>query len=175
MQRRGDFTQSLMELGAVVCLPNGVPRCDICPVHFLCRAFCHNTQLAYPKKEEKPERKKQEKTVLLMHCRNKTAIHKREHGELLAGLWEFPNMEGKRTADEIRKWLEDMGVTTEDICFLAVRKHIFTHIEWRMHTYLLRCKEEKGPFVWVTKEQLEEEITLPTAFKKLLSLLDQQD
>ena len=30
--RCGDFTQSLMELGAVVCLPNGAPKCSCCPL-----------------------------------------------------------------------------------------------------------------------------------------------
>jgi A/G-specific adenine glycosylase len=30
--RRGDFTQSLMELGALVCAPSGAAKCDSCPV-----------------------------------------------------------------------------------------------------------------------------------------------
>lgn len=31
-ERTGDFNQSLMELGATVCLPNGAPECDECPL-----------------------------------------------------------------------------------------------------------------------------------------------
>ena len=34
--RPGDFNQALMELGALVCLPNGAPQCDSCPVASLC-------------------------------------------------------------------------------------------------------------------------------------------
>ena len=34
----GDFTQALMELGATVCLPNGAPQCDACPLRALCEA-----------------------------------------------------------------------------------------------------------------------------------------
>ena len=30
--RPGDLNQALMELGATVCLPNGTPKCEICPV-----------------------------------------------------------------------------------------------------------------------------------------------
>ena len=37
-QRVGDFNQSLMELGALVCLPGGAPRCLGCPLHPVCRA-----------------------------------------------------------------------------------------------------------------------------------------
>ena len=29
--RAGDFNQALMELGAVVCIPNGAPKCAVCP------------------------------------------------------------------------------------------------------------------------------------------------
>ena len=34
----GDFNQALMELGAVVCVPNGPARCMECPVAALCKA-----------------------------------------------------------------------------------------------------------------------------------------
>ena len=36
--RCGDFTQALMELGATVCLPNGEPKCALCPVAAFCAA-----------------------------------------------------------------------------------------------------------------------------------------
>ncbi len=36
--RAGDFNQALMELGAVVCVPNGAPHCGDCPLAGLCRA-----------------------------------------------------------------------------------------------------------------------------------------
>lgn len=34
----GDFNQGLIELGAIVCLPGGEPKCEICPVSHLCLA-----------------------------------------------------------------------------------------------------------------------------------------
>ena len=37
-QNRGDFTQSMMELGATVCLPDRQPRCKACPLGGICRA-----------------------------------------------------------------------------------------------------------------------------------------
>ena len=35
----GDLNQALMELGATVCLPNGAPKCEICPVRKYCEAY----------------------------------------------------------------------------------------------------------------------------------------
>ena len=39
----GDFNQALMELGAVVCVPNGPARCEACPVSEYCLAYRHGT------------------------------------------------------------------------------------------------------------------------------------
>ena len=34
----GLYNQGLFEVGALVCVPNGAPRCGICPLAWLCRA-----------------------------------------------------------------------------------------------------------------------------------------
>ena len=47
------FTQSLMELGAVVCVPNGAPNCGECPLNMGCQAYQHSTWEKYPVKGEK--------------------------------------------------------------------------------------------------------------------------
>ena len=38
MRRAGDFNQALIELGAIVCVPNGPAKCSECPVAHLCEA-----------------------------------------------------------------------------------------------------------------------------------------
>ena len=37
--RAGDFNQALIEIGAIVCVPNGKAKCEICPLAFLCEAY----------------------------------------------------------------------------------------------------------------------------------------
>ena len=37
-EKAGDYNQALMELGALVCLPNGAPLCGQCPLAALCAA-----------------------------------------------------------------------------------------------------------------------------------------
>ena len=49
----GAFTQSLMELGATVCVPNGAPHCAECPLAHLCLAHAAQEELSYPNKPPK--------------------------------------------------------------------------------------------------------------------------
>ena len=51
----GDFNQALMELGAVVCVPNGPARCEACPVSEYCLAYRHGTVERLPVKAPKKE------------------------------------------------------------------------------------------------------------------------
>ena len=46
----GDMNQALMELGATVCLPNGAPKCGICPMRKYCEAYRKNQTMLYPVK-----------------------------------------------------------------------------------------------------------------------------
>ena len=39
VDRAGDFNQALIEIGAIVCVPNGKAKCEICPLAFLCEAY----------------------------------------------------------------------------------------------------------------------------------------
>ena len=48
-------------------------------------------------------------------------------------------------------------------------KHIFTHIEWHMTCWNVKCESvaNDNGYTWVTAMQLENDIALPTAFKKV--------
>ena len=166
--RAGDFTQSLMELGAIVCLPNGAPLCQECPLREQCGAFLHGTQGDFPKKAEKKARKVQEKTVFLILRQGRLAVKKRDAEGLLAGLWELPNGEGRLTAEEARAWLEGLGLQVGRLERIKKRKHVFTHVEWRMTAYRAQCSGEGKGLVWATAEDLASRIPLPTAFKQFL-------
>lgn len=170
---RGDFTQSIMELGAVVCVPNGAPKCAECPLKCLCGAYSSGTQQQYPVKKKKPLRKIEEKTVLILKHQNKIAIRKRKSPGVLSGLWELPNLEGRPGKQQLLQWLAEEGLVIKDIQkpFSEEQslRHIFTHIEWQMEYWIGECEAvgEKNDFTWVSTEQLETEIALPTAFKKV--------
>ena len=39
LARPGAYNQAMMDLGATVCLPNGAPKCEICPARMMCEAY----------------------------------------------------------------------------------------------------------------------------------------
>ena len=90
----GDFNQSLIELGAIICVPNGEPRCGICPVKEICLAHMEGRETEFPVKKKKKERRIEKRTVLVFRDNEKTAVRKRAASGLLAGLYEFPGKEG---------------------------------------------------------------------------------
>lgn len=160
-ERRGDFTQSLMELGATVCLPNGQPKCAECPLASLCLAYKNGRIAEIPVKAPKKARRQEERTVLLIFCGDKVAIRQRAGKGLLAGLYEFPNHEGFLSAEQVRNLLS--GATTVSPSANAI--HIFSHVEWIMKSYIVHTEETTPEFQWVSRETLKQEISIPSAFK----------
>ena len=154
------LTEGIMELGETVCVPNGLPRCGSCPVRRLCAAHLAGEELSYPVKAAKKERRVEERTVLLLHCRGRYAIRKRPDSGLLAGLWEFPNLDGKLSPEDLRDLYPGCAVRSA-----GSAKHIFTHVEWHMTGYFLDCSEELPGYVWKTPEDIQAAYSLPTAFR----------
>lgn len=171
-KRPGDFNQAMMEIGATVCIPNGAPRCNCCPLAELCLAREAGVQMAYPKKGAKKPRRIEEKTVLVIQDENRTALRKRPAKGLLAGMYEFPSMDGHRSADEVKLWLQERGLRALRITPLRESCHIFTHKEWHMWGYMIRVDEfasDKDSLIkegWIFAEaaDTEEKYPVPSAF-----------
>ncbi|MDE6640789.1 MAG: A/G-specific adenine glycosylase [Acetatifactor sp.] len=172
VERPGDFNQAMMEIGACVCIPGGVPLCDVCPLARLCMAHADGKEMEFPKKEGKKPRKIEEKTVLVIRDENRTAIHKRPAKGLLAGMYEFPMLEGCRTAEEITAYLAENGIRVLRIQPLEDAKHIFTHKEWHMKGYMVRVDElehgnpgeDSRSWLFVEPGETEEKYPIPSAF-----------
>ena len=170
-RRRGDFTQSLMELGATVCIPHGTPNCAECPLASQCLACRNATMEQLPVKTEKKPRKVEYKTVFLLCCREKTALKKREKKGLLAGLWEFPNVEGTLAEEEAAVYLQEKKLSLLKLEPLPETVHIFSHVEWRMTGFYAECKSMPEEFQWRTLAEIEQETAVPGAFQPFLRKL----
>ena len=165
----GDFNQALMELGAVVCVPNGPARCEACPVAENCLAYRHGTVEELPVKAPKKQRTLENRTVLVIQDGEHTVIQKRPETGLLAGLYELPNLEGHLTREEALEKVKNMQLEPLYIEKLPDAKHIFSHIEWRMNGYLIRVAsldtERELPFIFAEKKQSEKQYAIPSAFR----------
>ena len=163
--RCGDFTQSLMELGATVCGPNSQPQCALCPLASLCLARANGTALLRPVKAPKKEKRTEEKTVFILRCGTRIAVRRRPEQGLLAGLWELPNVDGKCSAQQALAQAERWGVHPRELCRSSEKTHIFTHIRWELRGFYIECAEAAPLFTWVDPARFRQDIALPTAFR----------
>lgn len=167
MRRAGDFNQALIELGAIVCVPNGPAKCSACPVAHLCEANKQKLVSQFPKKAPKKPRTIEKKTVLLIKDGEKVALCKRPKKGLLAGMYELPNVEGELTEKEVLALVKSYDLVPLFIQKLEDSKHIFTHKEWHMSGYAVRVEELEGEahgMLFVDRETAEREYPIPAAF-----------
>lgn len=177
------FNQAMMELGAMVCVPNGAPKCEVCPVSDLCYAKAHNCALELPVKTPKKKRVIEKKTVLIIQDGNKTVLKKRPNEGLLAGMYEFPMLEGEKSEKEVLAYLKQEGFTMLHIGKAPSGKHIFSHKEWHMKGYVIKVDELEpfsgnADFLFVETKEAQEKYPLPSAFKvysKYLSIKTGKD
>ena len=162
-----DFTQSLFELGALICKPQN-PSCGVCPLRGLCQAYKSGTQTDYPVLPPKKEKRQEKVYVFLLETPQGFCIRRRTQG-VLRGMNEFPShvyQDGESAAKILNEW--GMSAFTE----IKRKKfiHIFTHIKWDITC--IWAQVESAPFDTYTLDEIGESISLPTAFKQCLGVLD---
>lgn len=164
----GEFNEAIMELGEVICLPKGVPKCGECPLSSICMAYLHQSWAKFPVKEEKKKKKELFFTVFLFHFHDRYALNKRKDGQLLSHLWEFPNIEGNLSLEEVKKWLKEHHIEFVLLKESIASKHVFTHQIWHMKAYDIELSHELDSFSWATLLEMEANYAIPSAFKPFL-------
>ena len=173
-RRVGDFNQSLMELGAMVCQPNGPPKCLLCPLGQLCRAYAQGVAEELPVKTKPKPRKVQDRTVFLLFSKEgRLALARRPEKGLLAGLWELPAAESALDRKGALAWLESLGGEGE-LSPGPKAKHIFSHVEWHMTSWVVTGVGELPGFAWAAGEELRQAYPLPAAFKAFLPVIQER-
>ncbi len=160
----GDFNQALMELGALVCLPNGAPLCHRCPAREFCQAHLTQRTDVLPVKRPPKARRVEQRNVFLCLHQNKVALRRRPSKGLLAGLWEFPN-ELAPTPCPVAGAQDDRGTG----------KHIFSHVEWHMNLQVIHTPSDHLPegWIWADRAQLNSVYAIPNAFDCCRGLLEE--
>lgn len=157
----GIFNQALMELGATVCLPNGTPKCDICPIACFCKAHARHQETEFPVKPPKKARKAEKRSVWVIEYNGLFYLEQRPDYGLLARMWQFPNNTDTISEQKLT------GLSVKETRLLPPHKHIFTHIEWHMTAQhiILNKKPDWSNGVWANKAQTQAEYALPSAFR----------
>jgi len=197
----GTFNQAIMEIGAMICLPNGEPKCTKCPVCSFCLAYIKQITMELPVKTKKKARRIEEITVFVIYQeenffadfskeswqqkKRKIVLRKRPESGLLAGMYEFPNVPEKLDIGAAKAVLEDWGISTSSILPIENAKHIFSHVEWHMKGYLVEEKKEteagnddtkkaESGLEWFTVEKIQSEIAIPSAFAAYIKYMEKR-
>ena len=164
------FNQALMELGATVCLPNGTPKCEACPLADRCLARREGKVNTLPVRIRQGARKRVERTVLILRIGDAVALQRRPETGLLAGLFEPFCLPGRQTAAEVTTALQALQLTPLRVAPLGDAKHVFTHVEWQMTGYEVILEDEaakrlpQGCFL-SPREDIDALYAIPSAYR----------
>ena len=177
----GDFNQSLMELGSLVCNPKN-PKCHQCPISYNCKAFLIGHPEAYPEKTHKKKIPSHTIVAGILWRENKFYIQKRTNSKMLAGLWEFPGGKvqyGESLEQALKREIEEeCGIHPKIIKKIGSIKHNYSHFSIIFHAF--HCKEDKDIIKkekearWISINEIKQ-FPFPKANHKLFDLLNDQN
>jgi A/G-specific adenine glycosylase len=155
-QRPGDFNQSLMELGATVCVPRK-PSCSACPIQTVCRALANGTVEQRPGRKTKKSIPHEQVNTLICINDGSVLLRQRPYDGLLGGLWEFPESQNPP------RFARRIGDVT----------HVFSHKRITYGVYLcLAVPPTEIPGEWIAMADLAK-YPLSTAQRKIEGLCRQ--
>jgi len=172
--RPGDFNQAVMELGALICMPNGIPKCDLCPVNNACMAFQNGNWDILPVKSAKSPRREEKYTVLLVIKNNHILLQKRKESGLLANMYQYCMLNDHLSEKQVISYLCDHRLKITDIRSLPDTTHVFTHKEWNMNCYIIIADDQAPPlpgYEYVALSDVFERYPIPSAFKTYTDVL----
>ena len=148
-----DFNQGLIEIGAIVCVPNGQPKCGQCPLASVCLSRQQELWQEIPVKTPPKKRRIEEKTVCILEGGHQVALKKREDEGLLASLYELPNAEGFLSEEELYENFykrticpayDDRIRDEPGYCLLYTSGGVFTGISCQSSCCLERHTDARG-------------------------------
>lgn len=149
--RFGDFTEALMELGALICRPKK-PLCHQCPIQKNCKAFLHNSIEGYPKKQPKTKLPtRYAKAFIIQRKDGAILLRKRPNKGLLGGMMEVP------TTPWEQKEIKGNGPFV---------RHTFSHFHFKVQV-MRTIDVSSFDGIWVHPEDLPQ-YALPTVMKKII-------
>ena len=165
------LNQSLMELGALICVPRS-PRCDACPVEKLCIARKKNWQEKLPNLDKRAPATARCFVAFVVECNGKFLVRQRPAGILNSHLWEFPNVEAPMDATPEKLAQKILGQTPTKLEPLTTIKHSITRYRITLESFRVCLTQDhiKPEGQWLSLPQLHK-LAFTSAHKKLLSHL----
>lgn len=172
----GALNQALMELGALVCLPDR-PHCDRCPLAAACRAHLAGDAERYPAPSPRRATERARVAVAWVVRRRRLLLERPAPGSPLRGSWDLPAVEiGPQTGAgaAIAAKLRGLGLDVEVEAPLARLSHAILHR--RLTLEVVGCRRVRGPvsgggrLCWVDPGALDD-VAISGATRKVAARL----
>lgn len=172
------YTQSLMELGATVCIPK-YPRCAGCPLQKECQAYSLGRTSELPIKKKKERQRVVNRYIGIVERthpltgQREILMRRRPEKGLLRGLWEYPGVDANNIEEMKDAFARELRLPVEVKGRLLEAEHIFTHRHWKMQVYeaaLCGAVPEEGEWCWASVDR-QKELMIPTAFRRIQEYL----
>ena len=168
--RASDFTQALMELGALVCKPSS-PDCGNCPLTVLCKALAQDAIQQIPVKTHRKAPREVKLVVAAVSCGDALLMECRDEKGLLAGMWGLPAAELKEGKAPEALFQEKYTLALKGGISIGQARHTFTHQRWEMDVQYYEA--DKFPteerMEWVRIGSIDEK-PVPKAFQKAIDV-----
>jgi A/G-specific adenine glycosylase len=128
-------------------------------------------QFSLPVIPPKAEKKRSKLAVFVIETPQGIALRKRPKKGVLADMWEFANVDITENEPPMPELLEKFGVKNYTLLGKNTHTHVFTHLIWDMTAYRV-FTEDHLDLACYPKEKLKSEISLATAFRWCLQLLE---
>ena len=138
-----------------------------CPWYGFCEARLQDKIDTIPVKTRAKARRIEERTVFVIRDGEHVALRKRPAKGLLAGLYELLNVSGILEQQEALEYVKNQGFSPIRIQALAPARHIFSHVEWHMHAYVVLVEETTAPkenILFTEAQKAVENYAVPSAF-----------
>ena len=134
----GDFNQSLMELGALVCLPEN-PKCLECPGAKICEAHRLKKEVLFPVRNSREKGLKLNTVAAVIWNKRNVLLQKQPLDARWGGLWMFPHWiytngipETKFLQEKIKR---EFGIKAGNLIKKQEIIHGFTKYRVRLQVY----------------------------------------
>ncbi len=168
------YNQAMMDMGALVCT-RSKPKCDLCPVEFMCQAKAQKRQLDFPGKKPKKEKPVKETWFAMLYHDDQVWLEQRPQLGIWGGLFCFPQHENQH----IEQLLDQRAIKesmVDDMRILTAFRHTFSHYHLDITPILVKLNQQPSLVMegqqglWYNLSQ-PKEVGLAAPVKQLLHSL----
>lgn len=173
------LNQSLMELGATVCVPQR-PHCNACPLQHDCHAFATRQTDKLPLREQRVSAIKRVTLAAVVVKGNRVLIRQRPANTVNGNLWEFPNREfphlqnlpphQKKERLALSAWLRrNLELSGLRLTPWRIFRHTITKNRFEVRVWFVdpdKLAANQNPARWVTWTELDR-LPMPAVHRRI--------